>query len=181
MTAAMSRALAVIVKPKPVESTEPPVTNRGPDLGDTGFRSRHGFDPSADRVKAVPVMGQPTPAVVPAVKPDSTTIGLDEVRTILQGLQETLRLVDSAQTTGWSCGGVDQTTLYQGRILRDRMAAFVSSAKAGDTFEISKTEVDAADKILGCSNEATGATPNKSAYIALGVIVAGAAIFLSVT
>jgi len=180
----LSRALAVIARPKASETEEKP-TPQGPDLGRRSdgpeFTARHGFGPT-ERVTAVPIMGQPAPAAPAVVPPkDSTNIDLPSAKTILTGLQETLRLADGAQATGWTCGGVDQTTFYQGRILRDRLAGFVAAAKSNDTFEISKAEVDAADKILGCSNEATGVGPNKSAYIALGVIVAGAAIFLSLT
>jgi hypothetical protein len=186
MTTGLTRALTMISKPKPSESSERPGP-QGPDLGGdrrsdgADFAARHGFGPT-ERVTAVPIMGQPAPAAPAVVIPkDSTNIDLASAKTILTGLQETLRLVDGAGTTGWTCGGVDQTTFYQGRILRDRLAAFVAAAKTGDMFEISTAEVDAADKILGCSNEATGVGPNKSAYIALGVIVASAAIFLSLT
>lgn len=135
------------------------------------------------RVVARPVMGQgpipiPTPtAPVPAA--DLTTISLSEANDILVGLQSTLQLADNAVATGWKCASVDDSIFYKGRVLRDRLAQFVLTAKAESRFEISKGDVDAAEKILACSDEATSRKPNTSAYIALGVIVAGAAIYFS--
>lgn len=138
------------------------------------------------RVVARPIMGQapvaaPAPTTgIPVPANQKTTISAQEANTILTGLQETLRLADNARTTGWRCTGVDDATFYQGRILRDRLAQFMASPAKAGLFEITAAELDAADKILACSNEATGSTPNTGAYIALGVIVALAAVYFSV-
>ena len=142
-----------------------------------------GGSPALPRVMARPMIGQAAPAAAaPAASAaQSTTISMDEAKTILAGLTETLRLADNARTTGWRCTGVDDATFYKGRVLRDRLANFVSfPPQGGGGFQISRDETDVADKILSCSNEATASSPNKNAYIVLGVIVVGAAIFLSV-
>lgn len=139
--------------------------------------------PDFPRVVARPILGQaPPPAPAPAAAPGTTTISQGEVKLILDGLTETLRLADNARNTGWRCTGVDDATFYKGRVLRDRLAAFLASPPPGGTgFAITKEEADVADKILGCSNEATATSPNKTAWIVLGVIVVGAAIFFSTT
>jgi len=126
----------------------------------------------APRVVARPVMGQ-SPAA-------STTIGRDEAALILRGLTETLKLADGARQTGWRCTGVDDATFYRGRVLRDRLAAFLASPGTSG-FSITKEETEVAEKILGCSNEATASSPNARAYVALGVILAAAAVFFSLT
>lgn len=133
------------------------------------------------RVMARPLMGQ-TPATMPAAAPQGITLSREEASLILQGLTETLQLADNARTTGWRCTGVDDATFYKGRVLRDRLAGYLAQpASSGGVFAITKEEADVADRILGCSNEATASSSNKTAWIALGVIVVGAAIFFSVT
>jgi hypothetical protein len=144
------------------------------------------------RVMAKPILGQapasvqaPTAAPaattgVPVPAAQKTTISASEAATILSGLQATLDQADSAKSTGWRCSSADDATFYQGRILRDRLAQFIPRALSTSVFEITAAELDTADKILACSNEATASVPNTGAYIALGVIVALTAIFFSV-
>lgn len=135
--------------------------------------------PQVVRIMARPLMGQ---APAPAAASQGITLSREKASLILEGLTETLKLSDNARTTGWRCTGVDDATFYKGRVLRDRLASYlmqpVSSAGA---FTITMEEADVADRILACSNEATASSPNKTAWIALGVIVVGAAIFFSVT
>jgi hypothetical protein len=147
------------VAARPVEEPRLSEVRRGPEL---------------PRVVARPVMGQ-----APAQPPGTVPLDMDGVQKILAGLNETLRLADGARTTGWRCTGVDDATFYRGRVLRDRLAAYV--ANPSGIFMISRDEVDVADKILGCSDEATASSPNKNAYLVLGVIVVGAAVFFSLT
>lgn len=130
------------------------------------------------RVMARPLMGQ-APA---SATPGQTTLTREEATLILQGMTETLRLADGARTTGWRCTGVDDATFYKGRALRERLTYYLSLpvATAG-AFVITLEEADVADKILGCSNEATANSGDKTAWIVLGVIVVGAAVFFSVT
>lgn len=146
--------------------------------------------PAVERVQAHPTMGQtptspiavpPTTPPAPVAPQDQTPISLSQANTIYSGLQTTLGLSDNATATGWTCVGVTNAEFYQARVLRDRLAQFLASAQPGSTFTITKADLDVAGKVLGCSNQATGATPNQNAYIALGVIVVGAAIFLSLT
>lgn len=135
--------------------------------------------PKFARVVARPIMGQAPAAAAAAAQ---TTLTRDEATVILQGLTETLRLSDNARTTGWRCTGVDDATFYKGRVLRDRLANYLGFPDpSGAGFAITKDEADVADKILGCSNEATGVSSDKTAWIVLGVIVVGAAVFFSVT
>lgn len=117
---------------------------------------------------------------VPVPQNQKTTISAQEAGSLLTGLQATLDLADNARTTGWRCTGVDDATFYQGRLLRDRLAQFMPRSLSTSVFEITAAEVDTADKILACSNEASASVPNTSAYIALGVIVALSAIYFSV-
>ncbi len=70
--------------------------------------------------------------------------------------------------------------VYKARVLRDRMAPFVAAGKSAATFVITSDEVNAADKVLGCSQEVTGPSSDKSAYVALGVILIGASVFLTI-
>jgi hypothetical protein len=128
-------------------------------------------------------MGQ-APAAAPA--PGTTSLVPDEARLVYQGLSATLAQVDQAKTTGWSCTGVSDQDFYTGRLLQDRLAKYVGGLRTADVadaqgnFVISKDETDVADKILACSNEATGSSPNKAAYFVLGTVVVGAAVFFSV-
>jgi hypothetical protein len=146
--------------------------------------------PVVERVQARPVMGQtptspvavpPTTPPPPAAPQDQTSISLSEANTIYSGLQTTLGLSDNALNTGWTCVGVTGADFYQARVLRDRLAHVLASAQSSSTFMITKVDLEVAGKVLDCSNQATGAKPNQNAYIALGVIVVGAAIFLSLT
>ncbi len=148
------------VAARPIEEPRLSEIRRGPEL---------------PRVVARPVMGQS-----PVAQAQTATLNVNEARLILSGLTETLGLADNARNTGWRCTGVDDATFYKGRVLRDRLAKFLASPGNG-VFQISKEETEAADKILGCSNEATASSPNITAYVVLGVIVAGAAIFFSVS
>jgi hypothetical protein len=133
--------------------------------------------PQVARVMARPLMGQ-----APAATTAQTTLSREEAALILQGLTETLRLADNARTTGWRCTEVDDATFYKGRVLRDRLANYLAfPASTAGTFTITKDEADVADQILGCSSEATAGSTNKTAWIVLGVIMVGAAVFFSVT
>lgn len=105
---------------------------------------------------ARPIMGQAPPS-------DRTTISRDEAKLILDGLNESM------------AGDVVVAT-PEATALRDRLVRFV--AGTGTSFEITKAEVDLAEKILDRSNAAR--KPNTSAYIALGVIVAAAAIYFTI-
>lgn len=184
----VSRALAVIPKPVSPEASEAPVVREvpvKPSMGSDRIRATP-TAPPRERVAARPVMAQsassPTPVPSPAAPVaavDKISISLTEARGILAGLQATIGLADNANKTGWKCSGVSDAVFYQGRVLRDRLSQYAATAREGSSFEITKDEIDAADKILGCSNEATEANANTGAYVALGVIVAGAAIFLS--
>lgn len=133
-----------------------------------------------DRVVARPLMGRPTvgQGQAPAVAPGTTTLNVPDAKAILAGLQETLRLVDNAKTTGWTCSGASDATLAQGRALRDRLSQFVAGPSQA-MFQITSTDVDVADQILACSNAAGASQPNLSPYIALGVVVAAAAVFFT--
>lgn len=136
------------------------------------------------RVVARAVTRAPSRAPAPTPAPSlgqigQVAIGRNDASLILQGLSRTLDQVDAASATGWSCTGVSQATIYQGRDLRGRLQAFIADPTQ-TSFSISASDLAAADQILGCSNEATASTPNTSAYIALGVIVAASAIFFAV-
>lgn len=158
--------LAARIQAQPVQTQAPqaPQEHRAPEF---------------PRVMARPILGQAPAAPAVAAVPGAV-ISRDEAKLILSGLTETLRLADDARNTGWRCTGVDDATFYKGRVLRDRLAAYMASpGNAG--FQITKDEADVAEKILGCSNEATASSPNKTAWIVLGVIVAGAAVFFSLT
>lgn len=111
------------------------------------------------RVMARPIMGQQ--AAAPAS--DRTTISRNEAGLIRDGLNETM------------AGDVVVAT-PEATALRDRLVRFM--AGTGTSFEITKAEVDLAEKILDRSNAAR--KPNTSAYIALGVIVAAAAIYFTI-
>ncbi len=143
-------------------------------------------DPGGIPVMDAAWMGQTGPQPVPSpaapVAPqDQTQVSFADAQVILAGLKETLRLVDGANQTGWTCEGVDPAAFYKARVLRDNLQAFVDAGKADATFTLSKVDLDSAEKVLGCSDQATGRTPNTSAYIMVGVLVAGAALFLSLT
>lgn len=131
--------------------------------------------PRVARVTARPLMGQ-------APASPQTTLSREEATLISQGLTETLRLADGARTTGWRCTGVDDATFYKGRVLRDRLSNYLAApVSSAGSFVITKDEADVADRILGCSNEATGNSSDKTAWYVLGAIMIGSAIFFAVT
>lgn len=189
METGLSRALSVIARPASPAKDVPPSNvpeNERPAMGGGGIPRVHAHvSGSNGNQEGTPVMeaawnmGQATP---PAAAPsDQAQISLADAQVILAGLKETLRLVDSANDTGWTCAGVDQQAFYKARVLRDNLEKFVASAKADEMFALSKADLDSAEKVLSCSDQATARTPNTSAYIMVGVLVAGAALFLSMT
>lgn len=174
----LTRALAVISRPRvPAVGVPPAAAAPVPPAP--------AIQPAADRVQAHPVMGQapqavPPPPAPPVAAQDKTTINFDSASTILAGLNKTLAQVDAVGESGWKCSGVDPSMVYKARVLRDRMAPFVAAGKSAATFVITSDEVNAADKVLGCSQEVTGPSSDKSAYVALGVILIGASVFLTI-
>lgn len=191
---AVSRALSIVARPVQENAPETPAVRQVPVSlsGDgpervTATPTPPPPAPKPERVAARPVMAQSAsspvpvpPAAVPVSASQKTSLSVSEANTILSGLQVTISMADNANKTGWKCESASDAVFYQGRVLRDRLAQFVAGAKTGATFDITKDELDAADKILACSAEATGTTQNTSAYVALGAILIGAAIFLSV-
>ncbi len=123
---------------------------------------------------------QPTPKpAVQAPPVPSAPMTLAEATSMLPGLQAAVTGAEDSQKAG-GCKDLSAADLATARAFKDKMAQFVAGAAPGATFTVEKPWLDAADNVVKCAIAAEKAAPNTGAYIALGVIAAGAIVALSV-
>lgn len=183
-----ARATEVSEKPGPAAAPPPPPVQPPPaaapiSMG-TPYRARASASAGAERpVASARAMGQAAATVPQAAvqAPVQTAqMSLDEATSMLPGLKAAIDTTDGALKSGAVCPGIQAADMDLAKTYRDQMSAFVTAKVAGSTLTVQKNWLDAADKIVRCAIEYEKPAPNTGAYIALGVIAAGAILALTV-
>lgn len=116
-------------------------------------------------------VGQAAPAPAPMTLPEAVSM--------LPGLKNAVEKAEAALRSGARCPDVTAADLDVARIFRDKMAQFVANG-VQNPFMVEKAWLDAADKAVRCAIQAEQSAPNTGAYVALGAVLVGAIVALSV-
>lgn len=149
------------------------------------FRARASAGPEqAAPMVTARAMGQAAATVpqAPVQAPIQTApMSLDEATSMLPGLKSAVETTDAALKSGAAkCVDVQAADLDLAKTYLAQMSQFVTAKVAGSTLTVQKNWLDAADKVVRCAIQAEKIAPNTGAYIALGVIVVGGIVALSV-
>lgn len=115
-------------------------------------------------------MKQATPA------PNHASLSLQEARNLRDAIG-TAQPGAEAMFKAKGCSGVTLETFAKLAAIRSRLDNFLSTAKEGNTFAVTKDDLDTMDKVIACAI-ASQKTPDPWAYVILGAAVAGTVVVM---
>lgn len=125
-------------------------------------------------------LGQgPAPAGAPPPV-QTAPMALADAISMLPGLQNAVQTAEDALKGGAKCPDVTAADMDTARVFRDQMAQFVAAGAKDSTLTVQKAWLDAADKVVKCAIQAEAAAPNTGAYVALGAVMVGAIVAVTV-